>query len=68
MLDQRTLSEALTTTLSEALAILRIVHVPSKIEGKRDWFTPEGELIGSFDAHEGWAKIKEVAAQIIRTA
>ena len=46
----------------EALAIIGIKHEPSDIAGKRDWYTRSGEYIGAFDAHEGWAKLKQINA------
>lgn len=51
-----------TKTLSEALAVLNICHEPSAVAGKRDWFAANGEHLGAFDAHEGWAKLKELTA------
>jgi len=44
-------------SLSERLALLRIVHRKSKIEGKRDWFDAEGNHLGAFDAAEGWEEL-----------
>ncbi len=46
-------------TLSETLARIGWSHEPSKFPGKRDWFDAYGELIGSFDAHEGWAEVRK---------
>lgn len=49
-------------TLSERLALLRITHRASKIEGKRDWFDADERLLGSFDAHEGWQEVRRLEA------
>ena len=45
-------------TLDEALKRIGWSHEPSKIEGKRDWYDAYGELIGTFDAHEGWDEVR----------
>lgn len=45
-------------TLSQALEAAGIHHEPSKIEGKQDWFGPDGEFLGSFDAAEGWEALR----------
>lgn len=50
--------------LSEALAILEIQHEKSEVEGKRDWYTRSGEFIGSYDAFEGWEKLKQITAMV----
>ncbi|MEI4482196.1 MULTISPECIES: hypothetical protein [unclassified Phyllobacterium] len=49
-----------TQNLTDALNILGIRHEPAGIAGKRNWFGPDGEPLGSYDAHEGWAKLKEL--------
>jgi len=46
--------------LTEALDVLGIRHEPSKIEGKRDWYTRSGEYLGAHDAHEGWEYLKRI--------
>lgn len=57
-------------SLTEALAIIGVEHRPSKIVGKRDWFNGAGEHIGTYDAHEGWQKLREItaAAEPLRAA
>lgn len=52
-------------TLSEVLALIGIRHEPSAISGKREWFNASGEHIGTFDAHEGWAKLRRLTALVV---
>lgn len=50
--------------LTAALSLMGITHKPSAISGKRDWFADDGEFLGTFDAHDGWAKIRELGSQV----
>lgn len=50
--------------LTEALAVLNIRHEPSSVPGKRDWFAANGDRLGTFDAHEGWEKLKDLTARV----
>lgn len=45
-------------TLDRVLTRIGWTHQPSRIHGKRDWFDAYGELIGSFDAYEGWQQVR----------
>jgi hypothetical protein len=45
--------------LTDALAVFGITHKPSKVEGKRDWYSPDGAFFGSYDAHDGWALVRD---------
>ncbi len=43
-------------TLTQALKDIGIKHKRSSIVNKHDWFDEDGNLLGTFDAAEGWAE------------
>lgn len=50
-------------TLTEALADLGITHrrsATAETDGTHDWFDRDGNLIGSYDAHEGWTVVERM--------
>lgn len=54
---------ASAASLNEVLASIGWTTAPSHFTGKKDWFDAYGELIGAFDAHEGWEKVRKYLSQ-----
>lgn len=54
--------------LTEALALIGIRHEPSTAPSKRDWFNAAGEKLGTYDAQEGWEKLRSIVNSIDRAA
>jgi hypothetical protein len=46
--------------LIEAAANLGFTVAPYNFPGMKDWFDADGEFVGSFDAHDGWAYVHEL--------
>jgi sulfur carrier protein ThiS len=53
--------------LHEALAILGITATAdagSATDQKRVWVARDGSIVGRFDAHEGWEKLRTLTALV----
>ena len=55
--------------LTEALEVLGITHARddyTDADQKHTWTTTGGVVIGRYDAHEGWTKLKELTDGVER--
>lgn len=56
-----------SNSLHEALDLLGIVAMRdgrTPADQKLTWYSADGLTLGRFDAHEGWAKLKELTARV----
>jgi len=52
-------------SLNNALGALGIKIGGPDATGQRDWHTHEGRYVGTFDAEQGWAELRDMVARAL---